>query len=250
MPRTSEVERFFVQVQGIISSFFEKGKRPTINTIQLATYGRKYNSDSRTQKQIVYGCITRGREYAIKQWNQYVESKEFVNDVTYIDHYEPVEIKNQIDSDDFRDFHSELQYGKFGEETEEIRENLGQFPAVAIVFDRRIQEYSKTGNNFIIPRVVKGSKVHWQWFIPSFWRWNIRECKLYGRSLKVLMNQLERGRNTRVLLPSGQPIQKALEVGTVLKASLEDKTVWTCPNCTARNLGTTTNCAICETAKP
>lgn len=245
MPKVGEVRRFFVEVQGIITSFFKQGMEPTTSKIQATIYGSKYNSDSRVQREVVYGCITRGRENAIKMWNAYVHG-DFNKDVAYVQYYEPEEMKKQTESDDFTDFHLKLHDGRFGKDTEEIKKSLGWFPAVATVFHKRIREYSKAGNNFVITRYGAKST----WFIPSFWTWNIRDYNLYKRSLRILRRQLDRGIQTKVLLPSGQPIEKALDLETIVRATLEDKTVWTCPKCKVRNLGTISLCAVCGTPKP
>jgi hypothetical protein len=245
MPRVGKIGRFFIEVQTVITSFFERGIDPTSDQIQVAVYGSKYNSDSVSQRDTVYGCIIRGRENVIKMWDGYVRG-DFGKDVAYIEYYEPDAWKKQVGSDDFTQFHLSLHDGRFGKDTEELKKNLGSFPAVATVFERKMREYSKAGNNFIIASYGNNSK----WFIPSWWIWNIRDYNLYKRSLKILIRQLDRGIKTKVLLPSGQPIAKALDYETVIRAALEDRTVWTCPKCTARNLGTTINCAVCGTAKP
>lgn len=188
----------------------------------------------------------KGRENVIILWEAYAKSDQFTKDLELIENYRTEDIEKQIDSKEFRDFHWQLHSGRFGKETREIVETLEHYPAIANIFQDKMFEYSKTGNNFIIASYGKES----QWYIPTFWTWNIREFKLYTRTLKILRRQLARGVKTKVLLPSGQPIEKVLLVETVVRASLEDKTVWVCPNCTARNLESSNICSICGTDKP
>jgi len=246
MPRTGRVRRAFVEVQRIITDFFERGIHPTTQQIQSALYGSTYNPDSSIQNKVVYSCITRGRGNVITMWDNYVQGGTFIKDVAYVQYYEDEEMKKQVESEEFSEFHLSLQDGRFGRDTEEIIKSLGQYPAVATIFGRRIREYSKAGNNFVIASYGRESR----WFIPSWWIWNIREYNLYRRSLKILRMQLNRGVRTKVLLPSGQPIEKALDYETVVRAALEDKTVWSCPKCKIRNLGIRDNCVICGITKP
>jgi ribosomal protein L40E len=246
MPRTGRVRRFFPEVQRIITEFFKLGVDPTIHQIQQALYNADFNPDSKQQRDIVYGCIMCGRENVIKMWDAYVSDPQFVKDIQYAMTYRSEEVEKQRGSKEFREFNTELEDGKFGKDSDEIKESLEYYLAVAIIFENKMLEYSKASNNFIIASGGQDS----QWFIPSFWKWNIREFHLYTRSLKILRRQLLRGIRTKVLLPSGQPIEKALGYETVVRAALEDKTVWTCPSCSARNLDSSEFCRICGSDKP
>lgn len=153
--------------------------------------------------------------------------------------------EDQLKTLDFDEFYYDLQRGKFGKDTTIILKNLGEYPAVALLFERKMKEYSKAGNNFLTASYGK----HSVWSVPSFWRWNIREFRLYRRTLDILRTHLKRGRETKVLLPSGISIPRVLDYETVVRAALEDGTAWECSKCGARNLSQNQRCVICKTSR-
>jgi hypothetical protein len=105
-----------------------------------------------------------------------------------------------------------------------IKQNLGHYPAIAVISERKVKEFSKEGNNFLTATGGPDLK----WYIPSWWSWNIREYKLYNRTVRILYTQLNRGVKTKVLLPSGVPLEEALAYRTVIQAALRDTTSWKC----------------------
>jgi len=68
--------------------------------------------------------------------------------------------------------------------------------------------------------------------------------------VKILYTQLKRGIKTKVLLPSGVPLEETIKYGTVIEAAIRDTTSWICPKCGARNIAENNKCAICKKEKP
>jgi len=245
MRKPSEITRAYPLMQDMITKYLEQGIPLTTQLLQEAFYRENFDADSKIQRETIYGCIVRGRDNVIKMWAAYLEGQSFHLDLAYVQNYQDKECKDQFKTLDFDEFYYNLQRGKFGKDTSIILKNLGDFPAVAILFERKMKEYSKVGTNFLTASY--GKKSHW--FIPSFWRWNIREYRLYRRTLHILRTQLDRGKATKVLLPSGIPIPRVLEYETVVRAALEDGTAWECSKCGARNLSQNPNCVICRTTR-
>lgn len=250
MPKiSSRIKRAYVKVQDIMLRYLERGISPSTDLLKQAFYDKDYDKDSRVQQETIYGCIIRGRDQAIDLWDLYLlenDGKDFFKDLAYIEVYEPEEWGKELKDKDFEEFHWKLHAGRFGEDTETIKRNLGHFPAIAVIFKRKMKEFSKKGHNFVIATGGKNSV----WFIPSWWRWNIREYKYYRRTLKILYMQLKRGIKTKVILPSGVSLEEALKYGTVVEAALKDRTAWVCPNCGARNIEENKECAICKKERP
>ena len=245
MTKEGKISRAYVEVQNIITKYLEKGVHPSTDLLKQAYYSDKYDKDSREQQETIYGCIIRGRENVIKLWDLYLLDT-FQKDLSHTEFYEPEECGKELITENFSKFHSELQNGKFGKDTKVIKQNLGHFPAIAIIFQRKMKEFSKKGHNFLTATGGKDSV----WRIPSFWAWNIREYKLYNRTVRILYTQLKRGIKTKVLLPSGVPLEETIKYGTVIEAALRDTTSWTCPKCGAKNIAENDKCAICKTEKP
>jgi len=248
MTKEGKISRAYVEVQNMITKYLEKGIHPSTDLLKQAFYGDKYDKDSREQQETIYGCIIRGRETVIKLWDLYLldsGGKTFLKDVAYTEVYEPEECGKELITEDFSKFHLELQNGKFGKDTEVIKQNLGHFPAIAVILGRKMKFFSKKGHNFLTATGGKDSV----WYIPSYWAWNIREYKLYNRTVKILYTQLRRGIKTKVLLPSGVPLEEAIKYGTIIEAALRDTTSWACPKCGARNIAENDKCAICKTEK-
>ena len=245
MRKVGEISRAYPLVQDMITKYIKQSIAMTTQLLQQAFYGQNYDADSKVQWETVYGCFVRGRDNVIKMWDMYLQDQSFFSDLAYVQNYEAKKCEDQLKTLDFDEFYYNLQAGKFGKETQDILKNLGEYPAVAILFERKMKEYSEGGNNFLTATYGKRSV----WFIPSFWRWNIREFKLYRRTLNILRTQLKRGRETQVLLPSGISIPRILEYETVVRAALEDGTAWECSKCGARNLSQNPKCAICHTPR-
>jgi len=244
MTKEGKISRAYVEVQNMITKYLEKGIHPSTDLLKQAFYGDKYAKDSRKQQETIYGCIIRGRETVIKLWDLYL-LETFLKDVTYTEYNEPEECGKELITEDFSKFHSELLNGKFGKDTKVIKQNLGHFPAIAVIFERKMKEFSKKGHNFLTATLGPNSV----WYIPSYWAWNIREYKLYNRTVKILYTQLKRGIKTKVLLPSGVSLEETIKYGTVIEAALRDTTSWICPKCGARNIAENEKCAICKTEK-
>jgi len=248
MPKQGKISRAYVEVQNMITKYLEKGIHPSTDLLKQAYYDAKYVKDSRVQQETIYGCIVRGRENVIKLWDLYLledGGKTFLKDLAYTEAYEPEECGKELITEDFSKFHWELQNGRFGKDTKVIKHNLGHFPAIAIIFERKTKEFSKKGHNFLTATGGTNSV----WYIPSYWTWNIREYKLYNRTVKILYTQLKRGIKTKVLLPSGVSLEETIKYGTVIEAALRDTTSWICPKCGARNIAENAKCAICKEEK-
>jgi len=217
MSRTSKVSRIYDKVQNLIYDFVKQGLQPTTQQLQQMIYGDVFNPDSRTQRETIYKCIMLGRDKAIDLWNAYLEENTFLQDIVYIDTYEPETIKKELGSDDFHEFYWEYQNKRFGEDTEIIAKSLDIYPATAVLFNRKMALFSEQGHSFLISSC--GNKA--SWYIPTWWIWNIRDFELYRRTLRILMNQFKRGQQTKLLLPSAIPIEKLLEQTKTIEKMLE-----------------------------
>jgi len=247
----SEISRAYARVQQIIFQYLSMGYNPTSEEIQRAYYGEDFDLDSTLQSSIIYGCITRGREIAIKRLDLDINSDKFSSETEWIKTYEAELCKREKEKEEYKEFWIEIKKGRFGKEARrESEEVLEEMPSFAIYFKRKTLQYAKEGACLITPSMdtpfTRGTK---RWFIPSWFRWNIREIDQYKKTLKAFRTQLKRGITTKVALPSGVSLKKALAIETVTRASLIDKTVWTCPKCSAPNLDSSEVCGICGTKK-
>lgn len=235
----------FIDIQNILTNELQLGHTPTSQYLQNRHFGSYYDPDSRYQAEIVYNAIIRGRDNAIELWYDYVQDGGLLKDIKTIVDTQPERIEEELSSEDFKEFQEHILKNGSNNHKESLMKELGQHPAIAIAFHNKMLQYSKQKNNFVISTTGRTA----QWFIPTFWAWNIREYGLYYRSIETIGKQLERGIKTKVLLPSKLPIKKALEIRTNLKAALTDGTSWRCPNCGVYNIETMIQCTICETPK-
>lgn len=245
-----EVRRAYPMVQKTIGLFLARGISPSTALIQQQTFEVDYNPDSRNQRRIIYGCIERGRANAVELWNLYIDKpgvEGFTSELAYLQYYEPEKRALELKSEDFQEFLGELHSGGFGKNEKAIIGGLSDYPEIAILWDKKMQRFSILGHNFLIS-TDKGPKS--TWILPSFWLWCIREHGLYLQTLTQLKRQLERGKKTKMLLPTGISLDKALDWTTPIKAALLDGTTWKCAHCSIRNDAEKVQCVICGTSRP
>lgn len=241
----SLIGRIYADVQIYITDRLGGNQYPTTSEIIRQIFGGSANLDSRTQRDAVYGAITRGRDVAIAKMDNYLDSAQYYQDLAEIEYYANNLIDEQEASSDYAEFYSELHMGRFGDKTSLIKGNLRSFALIAALWSRRLAEYSQEGTNLVIPTYGRDSA----WFIPSWWRWAIRETDLYIRTLKIVEKQLERGSKTKMLTASGQPISKAIGYIQSTRALLEDGSAWEC-GCGMMNPGAANYCSNCGEPKP
>jgi len=239
MSKSSYVSRAFARVQEIISQYLSKKYNPTTREIQLAYYGNQYDSDSSSQYNTIYGCINRGRKLAIEKWDQYIGASKFWSDLEKSLVYMGDEIEDAAKSEEYKKYINSLIYD--GVVTNELLEVL---PAIELLFEQMMYQFSNGGTNFIISD-GNPFKRDAKWYRPSRAGWNIREERLYRRTVKILDRQFKRGLKTQVKLTSGESLRKVLDFTRSMRASLEDSTSWRCNYCQARNLAEDSNCKIC-----
>jgi len=234
-----------IDIQNTLTNELQLGRQPSSQYLQERCFGAEYDKDSRYQTEVVYNAIQRGRDAAIELWDAHVQEGGLLEDIKNIVDTQPERIEEELSSEDFKDFQEYILKNESDTHKANLLKEQGHHPAIAISFYDKMQQYSKQKTNFVIPTCGRNS----QWFIPTFWRWNIREYDLYQRTIETIGRQLERGRKTKVLLPSKLPITTALNYRTNLQATIADGTSWKCPNCGAHNIETMTQCTICETPR-
>jgi len=234
-----------IGIQNILTGYLSQGVEPTTKQLQERHFGVNYDPDSRYQYEVVLGAIERGRSNAINQWEQYVKSNDLIEHINKINDETPERIEEELNSKDFEQFKKIILNGDIIENKRAALKELGGNPVIAVVFNDKVHDYSRQKNNLVISTYGKNAS----WSLPSFWAWNIREYNLYYRSIEVLAERLRRGIITKVLLPSKQPIKKALEYQTNIRAIITDGTSWRCDNCGAHNIDSMTQCTICQTPR-
>jgi len=223
----------------------ENNTPPSTPELQKTAFPGAYQPDSRSQRDAVYGSITRGRDNAILGWEKYAGSQQFKNDLSDIEYYANELIDEQEKSGDYAEFYNELYTGRFGDKTELIKGSLRELALIAVLWDKKLKALSKQGMNLVISNYGRGSK----WRIPSLWKWAIRETNLYMRFLNIVAKQIERGINTNVGALPGTLPRKALGYTQSAQAALTDGTSWRC-ECGMINLGTANFCSNCGKPKP
>lgn len=238
--RGGRISRAYAKVQSILTQYLNGGYDPTTRDIQRIYYGDQFNSDSSSQYSTIYQCIERGRRLAIKKWHFYLESREFIIDLEKIYFEAPDECEQVMTSDDWKEYIDKLNV-EGGPISPEV---LDRLPALEVLFEQRMYQFSDEGTNFVISggNPFQGLS---RWFRPSRSGWNIREAQLYRNTIKTLDTQLRRGIVTQVKLATGDSLQRMLQYTKPMIASLEDGTSWICAECGTRNLGDTTSCVIC-----
>jgi len=241
----SRLSRFYIEVQDHLRKRIEDNDPPTTADIQRAIFGRSFDPDSKYQRQLVYSRIAEGRKNALDHWDIYMGSDEFRQDFAGIEFYEDINILSE-DKQDYFDFESALLRGRFGDQTDNIKEYLREYIVVSRLWKKKLLEFSRELNNLVISTYGKEAK----WILPSWWRWAIRETDLYLRSVRTLQTQLRRGASTRLLTASGEPISKAIGYAKSIEGLLEDGSSWKCPNCDMINHGTSNFCSHCGKPNP
>jgi len=152
-----------------------------------------------------------------------------------------------METPDYEEYEAAAIAGQFGEEIQEGIDNGDlTYPAISVLFERRIEGSSVAGHTLLIAEGGPNS----QWFIPSYWRWGIYLRDISLRLLKGSRTLIQYGIETRALLPSGDLFQRALDLTTTVRAALMDGTAWECPSCGARNIAERDECVICGTTQP
>lgn len=232
-------------VQRILTTGNEADNPPTTIAIQKEVFKEDFNSDSRTQRDAIYGSVTRGRDNAIIGWESYTSDPKFLEDLSEIEFYANELIDEQEKSGDYAEFYSELYAGRFIDKTDLIKGNLREFALIAVLWDKKLKELSQQGMNLVISSYGTLSK----WKIPSFWKWAIRETDLYIRFLKIVEGQIERGIKTGIGALPGTLPRKAIGYAQSAQAALTDGTSWEC-ECEMINIGTANFCSNCGKPKP
>lgn len=231
-------------LQILLRDYIEKGYNPTTEELIQGVYGKEYKPDSRVQRDSVYQAIIRIRDDVIEAWENYCTTKEFELDLTHIEFYEQDKVEATFATEEFGEFYLELNKGRFGEKTKEIKPYLKEFGHIAVAWDKKITDLTKTGNPLVIAEYGKQSK----WYKPSFWKWGIRETELYLRSFNCIRKQLTRGTNTKIALNENSNIKKALGYLDSSLAALTDGVTWTC-KCKMLNTGSSNYCSNCGKPK-
>ena len=241
----SLIGRIHHLVQGMLTTGNEVNTPHTTIAIQKEVFNEEFDGDSRSQRDAVYGSITRGRDNAIIGWESYTRHPIFMVDLKAIELNADELIDEQEKSGDYGEFYSELYAGRFADKTDLIKGNLREFALIAVLWDKKLKDLSQKGMNLVISSYGKQSK----WQIPSFWKWAIRETELYIRFLKIVERQIERGIKTGVgKLPGILPF-KAIGYAQSAEAALTDGTSWTC-ECAMINIVTANFCSNCGKPKP
>jgi len=241
----SLIGRIHHLVQGVLTTGNEANAPHTTIAIQKEVFNKDFDIDSRSQRDAVYGSITRGRDNAIIGWESYTKHPIFLEDLTEIELNANELIDEQEKSGDYGEFYSELYAGRFVDKTDLITGNLREFALIAVIWDKKLKELSRQGMNLVISSYGKEST----WKIPSFWKWAIRETDLYIRSLKIVEMQIKRGIRTKVAVLPGALPHKAIGYTQSAQAALTDGTSWTC-DCAMINIGTANFCSNCGKPKP
>jgi len=214
MGEISLVSRLEDEVSFMLTDLLEKGLNPTTQQLMQITFQSQYNSDSRKQRDTIYGIIIRRRDAAILDFEYYAASPEFTKDMASIDYYNhPEEI-----TDEYAEYDARLYEGFFGTETKTLKQFNEELKSVAILWDKKIKEFSEQGNNLVV--ATGGPKSRWK--IPSYWGWAIRERDLYVISAKIIVKQLKRGIGTKAL-PNTTQTRGALTLTTEVQKALEYK---------------------------
>jgi len=72
-------------VQRLITTGNEADAPPTTIAIQKEVFKENFNSDSRTQRDAVYGSVIRGRDNAIIGWESYTNDPKFLEDLLEVE---------------------------------------------------------------------------------------------------------------------------------------------------------------------
>lgn len=218
---------------------------PTTREIQEEVFGEAFVSDSYRQRGLIYKAIANGRRNALTKYDHYIDSPEHTKDMAEIEYYKTEEMERQLNHPDYGEFFVELKMGRFGDKTEVIETYLDAYVLVAAIWERKLHEYSQEGDNLVIASYGQRSA----WKIPTWWKWAIRETKLYMRSVLILEKQFKRGEETGLLTASGIPLSKAIQYSTSIKGILENGTTWRC-TCGMFNSGSNNYCSNCGKPRP
>jgi len=238
--------RVYDDVQTFLTECSRAGVAPTIQDIGKAIYKDDYDPDSRYQRDAVYKAIYEGRILALNAWDEFCRSPDFSKELEKIEYYEPSLAEAEFKGDDYANFNTYLYRGKFGEMTGELKKFSNEYSYIAALWRRKHKEISETKKmNLIVSSYGKNAT----WSIPSWWKWAVREINLFKRSFKMIKTQLERGESAKLLLPSGQPLSKAIGYVDSARALVEDESSWTC-GCGMRNPQEANFCSNCGGKKP
>lgn len=236
---------YYEAVQTILTRRIAEDRLPTTREIQEEVFGDAFVSDSSRQRQLIYDAIAKGRRDALTNYNLYTDSPDHINDMTEIEYYKSEEMERQLNHPDYGEFFVELKMGRFGDKTKVIETYLDAYVLVAAIWEKKLHEFSQKGDNLVIASY--GQKSVWK--IPSWWKWAIRDTKLYLRSVTILEKQFKRGISTGLLTSSGIPLSKAIQYSTSIQGILENGTTWQC-TCGMFNSGSSNYCSNCGNPRP
>lgn len=195
--------------------------------------------------QVFFLRAREGRDTALDLWELYIRTPQYVKDLAEVEYYKHEEMNRQRQSEDYGEFYTELHMGRFGDKTHVITVHLNEFVLIAAVFRNKMLEYSAQGHNLVIANYGPNSV----WFIPSWWKWGIREMDLYIRTVSILEMRLKRGISTKMLTASGVPLEKAIGYTDSIKGILEDGLAWQC-ECGMVNSASANFCSNCGSPNP
>lgn len=217
---------------------------PTLQNIGKHVFKDDYNPDSRYQRDAIYEALYLGRNIALNSWREYCKTSDFNKDIEEIEFYHPEKVLEEFKTEDFGEFNRELYRGTFNAYTDTLKKNENVYGHIAVLWRKKLSEFSALGQNLVIASYGKTST----WHSPSFWKWAIREVELFKRTLNIIKMQLNRGEETKIALPSGKPFSKALGYVSSTKALIEDSTSWTC-KCGMINIESANFCSNCGQPK-
>lgn len=244
MSKEGRIRRIRPILQSKLSEYLRSGYNPTTEELVQSVFDSEYKKDSRIQRDTIYFALLIIRDEAIKAWENYVVTPQYFSDLSQIEYYQQNKVEETFATNDFALFYIDLMQGKFRDKTKEFKEYTKEFGHIAVLWDIKMKEFLNRGICLVIAEYGKKSK----WYIPTFWSWARRDTDLYIRTLNILKNQLERGKNTKIGLPSGERIERALEYTGSLKALIKDGTSWIC-ECKMVNPQEANYCSNCGKSK-
>ena len=204
------------EAQDYLTNYMSISEPVSVAGLQRRVYGEGYQKWDSRQQGVIKEAIKHSRTAGIEKWITLCKSSTFWKEVDKIKENHPNSIEKELSSEDYAQFKTFMNnpVKSSGLITGLDEKTLA---AISILWKQWIARLSRQKMNVVITTGGAGAK----YYLPSFWKWNIRENKLIVRKWKTAIDGNLRANDAKVGLSSES--QERLGMASDKVPSLEDK---------------------------
>ena len=185
------------EAQDYLTNYMSISEPVSVAGLQRRVYGEGYHKWDSRQQGVIKEAIKHSRTAGIEKWITVCKSPTFWDEVAKIKENHPNSIEKELASEDYAEYKAFMNnpVKSSGLITGLDEKTLA---AIAILWKQRIARLSRQKMNVVITTGGAGAK----YYLPSFWKWNIRENKLIVRKWKTAIDGNLRANDAKVGLSS------------------------------------------------